>query len=107
VSYAPIARKEAEDRIKELNYKIVTVSRRVERLTLADQNRLSALAAFKVWEFEPMLPKSRREALTMWKKYHIRRLESMNSSLELAEAKARLAGLKAEAAYWDNTSNTI
>ncbi len=99
---APIARKDVQVRLQALRPKIVTLSRKVERLTAADERRLKALAAFKVWEIEPTLSKSRRETLSMWKKFHIRRLETNGFTMELAEAQARLAGLMAEEEYWRN-----
>jgi hypothetical protein len=99
---APIARKDVHVRLQALKLKISTLSRKVERLAEADQHRLKALAAFKIWEIDPMLSKSRRERLSMWKKFHIRRLETTGFTTELADAQARLAGLKAEEEFWRN-----
>jgi hypothetical protein len=94
--------KDIQKRLSELNSKIIKINRRIEKLSEKELARMKALEAIKLWEIEPNLPKSKREILMDWKKYHIRRLETSETPMDLAAARTRLVGLTAELEKWKN-----
>ena len=66
--------KNIQKRLSELNAKIIKTNRLIEKLSEKELQRLKALEAIQLWEIHSTLPKSTREILMDWKKYHIRRL---------------------------------
>lgn len=97
-----IKQKDIEKRLSELNAKIIKTNRLIEKLSEKELQRLKALEAIQLWEIDSTLPKSKREILMDWKKYHIRRLETSETPMDLAAARTRLVGLTAELEKWKN-----
>jgi hypothetical protein len=93
-------RKDIQRRISELNYKIQQSTRSLKGLTAEEAQRMKALHALELWVPEATQTPSRREIGEVWKKFHMRRLQAMTTTMELAAAQARLAGLNAELEHW-------
>jgi hypothetical protein len=93
-------RKEIQRRITELNYKILQSTRSLKRLTAEEVQRMKALHALELWAPDSWQTPAQREMGEVWKKFHIRRLQTMPTTMELSAAQARLAGLNAELEYW-------
>jgi hypothetical protein len=100
VSSPAIDKKEIQNQLRDLNLKIYRLNRKIEQWFMEEQIRLKALAAVKVLNPDPTLPKAKRQNLMAWKKLHSRRLESTETAIQLVAAQARLAGLNAELQYW-------
>jgi hypothetical protein len=95
-----IQRKEIQRRISELNYKVLQSTRSLKRLTAEEAQRMKALHALELWEPDSWQTPAQREMGEVWKKYHIRRLQTMPTTMELSAVQARLAGLNAELEHW-------
>jgi|GEM_PF-5734240 len=95
-----IQRKEIQRRISELNYKILQSTRSLKRLTSEEAQRMKALHALELWESDSWQTPAQREMGEVWKKFHIRRLQTMPTTMELSAVQARLAGLNAELEHW-------
>jgi hypothetical protein len=93
-------RKDIQRRITELNYKIQQSTRGLKRLVAEEALRVKALHALELWEPDAAQTAARREIGEVWKKFHLRRLQAMTTTMELAAAQARLAGLNAELEHW-------
>jgi hypothetical protein len=93
-------RKEIQRRITELNYKIQQSTRSLKRLTAEETQRVKALHALELWVPDSWQTPAQREMGEVWKKFHIRRLQVMPTTMELSAVQARLAGLNAELEYW-------
>jgi hypothetical protein len=61
---------------------------------------VKSLHALKLWEPDAAQTPARREIGEVWKKFHIRRLQTMPTTMELSAVQARLAGLNAELEHW-------
>jgi hypothetical protein len=61
---------------------------------------VKALHALELWLPDATQTMARREIGEVWKKFHIRRLQTITTTMELAAAQARLAGLNAELEHW-------
>jgi hypothetical protein len=95
-----IQRKEIQRRISELNYKILQLTRSLKRLTAEEAQRTKALHALELWEADSWQTPAQREMGEVWKKFHIRRLQTMPTTMELSAVQARLVGLNAELEHW-------
>jgi hypothetical protein len=95
-----IQRKEIQRRISELNHKILQSTRSLKRLTAEEAQRMKALHALELWEPDSWQTPAQREMGEVWKKFHIRRLQTMPTTMELSAVQARLVGLNAELEHW-------
>lgn len=98
--FSTTQRKEIQRRISELNYKIQQSTRSLKRLTTEEAQRVKALHALELWVPDSAQIPAQREIGEVWRNFHMRRLQTMTTTMELSAAQAPLAGLKAELEHW-------